>query len=200
MGWASSGFEIGNVLARGTFPAARLKRPGPDPAPLASGASPFDPRATPIRARNIAFAIGEVSGRALLALGPFVGPGLVKCLTVTHSNLGFVAELPHFNMFYATSPYVTANNITLAVIPAGTPLLEGRTAIDTANVMIAEGGLVNSGQSINGHRFLFDAYIADPTFYLALVVRNNNAAAGNFGGDLLVYEGVIPADFPMILG
>jgi hypothetical protein len=199
-GYASSGFEIGNELDRRAYPVARLKRPGAPPASQPADFDPLAPRLAPIRARPTAFGLREINGRALLAFGPYVGPGLIKRLDVGIFTTQNGNPQPHLNLFRNTAPYTSANNLALTTLPAGTPVFEAKIADDQPVAFADEGGLSMSGGQTLGWSVLIDVFVGDATFYLALVTRNNQAAAVAMYGSLLVYEGVQASDFPGILG
>lgn len=200
MGWNTAGFEIGNVLDRRAYPAARTRRAGPPPSGLPSDFDPNAARGVPIRSRPVAFIAGETLGRCVLALGSFVGPALVKGIDIAHSNLPDNPSMPHWNLFYNTTPYTTANDIPQDTQPAGTPLLAAIAARDSGQVKAQEGGIWQVGQTVNGNRWLLNYYIPDATWYLALVIRNVVNTPATVSGVCLVYEGILPSDFPAILG
>ena len=200
MGWNSAGFEIANTLDRRAFPTARTKRGGPPPSGLPADFDPNAGRGVPIRSRNMVFGLAENTQRALVAFGPFVGPALLKRIDIVHSNLPLGAAAAHFNIFVNTSAYVTATNLALTPAPAGSPIFRLVQAMDPAAPAGAEGGLLTFGQVVNGYPVLLDYYVPDTQFFLGLTLRNPIVAASGFTGNLLVYEGVLPSDFPAILG
>jgi len=200
MGWASSGFEIGNILDRRAYPAPRLKRMGPPPSIGAEGTIPGEPRGTPIRARPFAFHLRELGGRALVASPHYVGPGLIKRLDIAAFQTNNFNPQPHVNVFYNTTPYVTASNLTAGTLPAGTRVLESDIADDQGFASTQEGGIDTIGNSTFAQTFLLDVYVAEADFYVGVAFRNDGATQGHCIGTLLVYEGVQPSDFPYILG
>lgn len=201
-GYASSGFEIGNVLDRRAYPSARRNRTGPPPSGSTTTPDPFVNRGAPIRARPVAFAIREDAGRAVAAMGPFVGPGLVKRIDCAFLTTANVDPIPHINVFYNTSPYVSANNLAPTVLPAGVRIFESVSADDQPRSFAAEGGLASLGFQSSGTSYLLDYYAPDPQFFLAVVSRTAAVVGNNAAlyGSLLVYEGILLSDFPMILG
>lgn len=200
MGWDSAGYEIGNTLARGTFPAARLKRSGPPPSGLPADFDPSALRGSPIRARTFAFAMSNTTNRNQLDAGGYVGPGLVKRLHAINLNSSFANPIPFMNIFHNTTPYDTLANQPLTALPPGTPILASG-AREAGNFEFAdEGGLNTAATQVTGNSLLLDYYIPDAQFFLALTMR---VTAGQFFtcfGTLLVYEGVLITDFPAILG
>lgn len=199
MGWNSQGYEIGNALGRGTFPAARLKRPG---APPSSQSEDFDPgavRGSPIRGRAWYVALREFSGMAVAGSVKYIGPGLVKELSFLDTAATTANPMPDFALHYATSPYETLGDQSVGIVIPGTPLFD--------NSYLNDGGfgsgrahsalIPSAAQSPNAFRLNY--YIPDLEFFLALSLRNQTATALTINAFLLIYEQVLPSDFPGIL-
>ena len=198
-GYGSSGFEIGNVLDRRTYPQARRGRTGPPPTSQPADFDPNQLRGAPILARPCAFQLRTIGNRALVAFGSFVGPGLIKRLDLTVFSTTFGTDPPVVNLFYDTAPYVTTVNAGLAR-PHGTQLWETRIADDQPAAFVGEGGLNTLGvQGLNSN-YLLDRYVPDTNFYIGLSLYNSGGSAPFVIGSLLVYEGVMVSDFPTILG
>jgi hypothetical protein len=200
VGYASSGFEVGNAFDLRGYPAARRNRVGPPPSGSVGAPDPFANRGAPIRARSTAFALREDNGRAVAALGPFVGPGLVKRIDATFFLTQNVNPIPHINIFYNTAAYTTATNLAVTTLPAGTRIWESVAAEDQPRVFADEGGLATLGGQTFSGSYLIDYYAPDAQFFLALVARAVAGSNAALYGTLLVYEGVLLSDFPMILG
>lgn len=200
MGWASSGFEIGNKLDARTYPAARAKRTGPPPSAQDPNFDPNAARSIPIRARPTAFQIREVSERANIALGPYVGPVLVKRLDYHIFGAPQNNPTPVLQLFYGGSPYVTANNVVVTAIPPGTPIWDSRIADDLPTTYPSHGGLTVTGIQAGPGGFLIDYYIPDAQVFLCMTVHALGAGPTFMTGSLMIYEGVLPSDFPAILG
>jgi hypothetical protein len=200
MGWASSGFEIGNKLDARTYPAARLKRPGPPPSGQAAGFDPTQLRGSPIRARPFAFHLREFTGRAVVASPHYAGPGLVKRLDISTQSANFGSPQGVFNLYWNNSPYTTAGGLAESARPTGNRIIEAGISDDQPAVFDQEGGIDSLGVATFGQSYLLDYYIGDSDFYLAFTLVNPGATGGVFVGTCLVYEGVLPTDFPAILG
>ncbi len=200
MGWASSGFEIGNKLDGRTYPAARAKRTGPPPSSLDPSFDPNAARTVPIRARPTAFQIREISERANIALGPYVGAVLVKRLDYHIFGAPQNNPTPVLQIFYGRSPYVTANNVVVTAIPPGTPIWDSRIADDLPTTYPSHGGLTVTGIQAGPGAFLIDYYIPDAQVFLCITVHALGASPTFMTGSLMIYEGVLPSDFPAILG
>jgi hypothetical protein len=199
MGWASSGFEIGNKLDARTYPLARVKRPGAPPSTQPPGADPNEQRGAPVRARAFAFELREFGGRALLATPGFVGPGLIKELSITRIVTLNTNPLNHINIFWNTTPYVSVGNLAVTTVPAGTPIFESGSVDDQPGAFAEEGGITTDGLESGPHRHRINLYVPAQQFYCAIVLRNPAAAPAVVTGSLLVYEGVLLSDFPAIL-
>jgi hypothetical protein len=156
-------------------------------------------RGSPIRARPFAFGVRSGGLRCLVAAGPFVGPGLVKRLDCTVFTSPNGNPQPFFNIFYDTSAYVTATNIPLADLPKGTAIWASAIADDQPATFVAEGGLTTSGAQGTLGGFMINQYVPDQNFFLGISVRNPIGAAFAVYGSLLVYEGILPSDYPAIL-
>lgn len=200
MGWASSGFEVGNKLDARSYPLARASRAGPPPTTQGAGFDPTTPRGAPIRARPTAFQIREVSERANIALGPYVGPVLVKRLDYHIFGAPFNNPSPVLQIFYGGSPYVTANNVVVTAIPPGSPIWDSRIADDTPDTYPTHGGLTVTGIQAGPGSFLIDYYIPDSQVFLCMTVHALGAGPTFMTGSLMIYEGVLVSDFPAILG
>lgn len=102
-GFASSGFEIGNVLDRRAYPTARRNRTGPP----ASGLAVDDPAAalpTPPQTRNINFLIAvNANTRSTISRGPLRGPALVRSLEIQPAG-GAALDNWFCNVGYSATP------------------------------------------------------------------------------------------------
>jgi hypothetical protein len=183
-----------------TYPAPRTKRAGPPPSAQSTGLDALAPRTAPIRGRPFAFHARELSGRVLLPLGSYVGPGLVKRLDILVYTSGNNNPQPHVNLFWDTTAYVAAAGLALDTLPKGVPLLESILLDDQGFPSSQEGGLDTLGVQALGSNHLLDYYIGEQNFFVALAFRNDGAVQGHITGTLLTYEGVVPSDFPAILG
>src|SRR6266545_6107682 len=115
-GYASSGFEIGNVLDRRTYPAARLRRMGPDPQP-AQGADPsLPPPGSPPSTRNVNFFI-EVGAnqRSTRSFGPLRGPAIVERVVTVSAPIAA-------NNDFAFFPGYWDGAVEEALVAAATPI------------------------------------------------------------------------------
>lgn len=183
-----------------TYPAARRKRSGPPPSAQPTDFNALAPRGAPIRGRPFAFHARELSGRVLLPLGSYVGPGLVKRLDILAYTSGNNNPQPHVNLFWDTTAYVAGQGIALDTLPKGVPLMESILLDDQGFPSSQEGGLDTLGVQTFAASILLDFYIGEQNFFVALAFRNDNAVQGHITGSLLTYEGVLPSDFPAILG
>jgi len=200
MGWASSGFEIGNTLDRRSYPAARPRRsgaPSPSAPPPEAGVPAF---AAP-RTRIVNFYI-EVGAnqRSTRSRGPLQGPALVlECRTVADP----VAA--NDNAFFF--PGYSASPVEEALVAVGGainwPTWFDRMPQQGADLDASTRGITNATgltQKIDWN-FNIRGVVPLGTWYLTMTVGQVGGAAGfAWTGYVVVLEGIDPAVIGQYLG
>lgn len=190
MGWASSGFEIGNKLDARTYPVPRLKRPGPPPTdPNADPNAPAPP--TPPRTRIVDFFIEVgVNQRTTRSYGPMQGPAIIKR---ARYDFGAIAGNDGFFFEVGYSPSPIAESLVAVSTPWSWQIVTERMPQQGADFDANVRGYVNTtgiSQKVQ-HERVFGYVVRDPQFYLTMSVGEVNGVAGaNCRGYVVVITGL----------
>lgn len=200
MGWDSAGYEIGNVLARGTFPAARLKRQGPPPS-----SGPEEDLSAPVgsqlgRPRVFPFAIKETAARRNTISTPkLLGNVLIQSLFFSS---GSHADPPNdtLEVGYALQP-ITETNVLLTEPRPYTVLTE---LLDPHGIIANDRGQGFFGTTLNvpnrGGRIPLGLYILERECSVVLGLVNPSAFVQTWLGYINVIENLSSAQLARALG
>lgn len=191
MGWASSGFEIGNKLDARTYPAARKQRSGPppsqaDPASLAGG-GPTAPRT-----RFFPFAFNETAtSRRTISGDKCQGPALIKAFLLGTST--YSAPISKSVEIGISSTKLTEAGVALTTPRPYTLLLELQDPFSQLASAAGRGyPLATWAPGPNTITFPLDLVVYDNEFYPVLALWNNTANAQQWYGFLKVLEQIRP--------
>lgn len=199
-GWASSGFEIGNLLDKRSYPPARLKRAGP-PSPSAAPLDPLLPVVAAPRTRLVNFYIEVgINERSTRSRGPFQGPALVL-------EVFSIADPAAANDNFFFFPGYNASPIEEALVAPSTaiswPTWFERMPQQGADFDAATRGITNAlglTQKVNV-ALPIRGVVPLGTWFLTMTAGQVGGVAGNaWSGYVVVLEGIDPAVIGQYLG
>lgn len=190
MGWASSGFEIGNKLDARTYPAARSKRSGPIITPeadLSGGAASAFTRVWQFRLR-----VG-VGGTFNRVVSPAMqGPAIVDELLLEWSAGPGAALLPSWMLGYSETPLPQLLDQPVPATFPGSRIIDTSYVSDGPQTLPLPGGsMLGFGSQTSGAPKMRLKYIVQaPSFYLYFVANAIQNADHSYQGSINVLNNV----------
>lgn len=196
-GYASSGFEIGNVLDARSFPAARRNRTGPPPSAGLGAAAPGGVIVPP-RSRVFPFVLGAGNAQRSSVSSPrLLGPVVLKGLYI--SKTGAAGNVRGIGLGKATAP-VTENNVAAGTPLPFTALFEGLPAAGGAAASPDQTDMsIDSASPLYMPDSSMNFIITDTEFFLVVYNAAQGATAGQINGHVNLLEQVSLDVLPFVL-
>jgi hypothetical protein len=190
MGWASSGFEIGNKLDARTYPAARTKRTGPVVSPqedLSGGAASAFTRVWHFRCR-----VG-INGDFNRVVSPAMqGPAIVDELLLEFSASPGATTLPSWMLGYSETLLPQLLDQPVPATFPGSKIIDASYVSDGPQTLPLPGGsmLGFGSQTTGAPKMRLKYIITAPSFYLYFVANAIQNADHSYNGHINVLNNV----------